>query len=243
MIGPIVWRENLKHFAAEYGTTFQPMDLDRFTQISSGTGTTFSPAYYGDYLITVAAEQGNSGGLTGRYPTNTSAENIAWDAATARGVMLHARRYFGIQSAGIVRVLVGAGIETISGPLDRTGFGFECHDSPDAHEIRAVAHNGSQITNGPWVPRYWANMQWFAFCTNGTVTLWERNHSGTDWSRWALLQTIGGGPTAEIGTFSQMVRITAEVENAPADSEEIFLDIVQLAVTIGLDRPSDTLPR
>ncbi|HZJ14595.1 MAG TPA: SGNH/GDSL hydrolase family protein [Chthoniobacteraceae bacterium] len=239
MVGPILWRDNLKRLAAEYATTFQPMDLDRFTQISSGVGTTFVPAYYGDYLITVSGQAGNSGGLTGRYPTNTSAGNIEWDTVTKRGVLVHTRHYFGTQSAGIVRVLVGDDLTKISGPLSRTGFGFECNDSVSVHQIRAVAHDGSQLTSGAWVPRFIGNTQWFAFCTNGVVTLWERYNTGTAWADWKLLQTISGGPTVEIGTYSQMVRINAEVGTAPPTSEEIFVDIIQVAVTLGLDRPYD----
>jgi hypothetical protein len=219
------------------------MDLDRFMQIHRGEGTTFVPAYYGDYLITVTGEEGNAGGLIARYPTNTSANNIGWDTVTKRGIMLHTRQYFGTQSAGLVRVLVGAAIDSVSGPLDRTGFGFECRGSAEAQQIRAVAHNGAEITNGAWIPRFHWNTQWFAFCTNGVVTLWERHNLGADWSDWELLQTIGGGPTVQSGTQSQMIRINAEVGNGRPDPSDISVDIIQVAVTIGLDRPYDLWAR
>lgn len=241
-VSSVVWRDDLKRLTAEYATAFQPMDLDRFTQISTGTGANFVPAYYGDYLFTVPDAPGNSAGLTARYPTNTSSDNIQWNPVTKRGVMLHSRRYFGVGAAGIVRVLVGAGVDTLSGPLDRTGFGFECTDTGNNHQIRAVAHNGTTLVNGPWVPRYSANTQWFTFCINGTVTLWERFNIGADWSDWKLLQTLTGGPVAQNGTASEMIRINAEGGPTPS-AGSMFVDIIQVALTIGLDRPYDLWPR
>lgn len=241
-VNSIVWKDNLKRITAEYANTFQPMDLDRFTQISTGSGTTFTPAYYGDYLVSVSNAPGNSGGVTARYPTITSANNIQWNTHMSRGMMLHSRHSFGLGTEGIARVLVGAGIDTISGPLDRTGFGFECIESNNTAQIRAVAHDGNLLKSGQWVTRNSGNTQWFALCSNGTVTLWERYNIGADWSDWKLLQILTGGPTVQNGTNSEMVRINAEAGQS-ASVGVISMDLIQVVLTVGLDRPYDLWAR